>query len=154
MGRKVIKKTYKDTYARGQKDKSEFKGRYFITIELVSLKVLEDRDLFGNESELYFKVGHIPNHRHRVPQKGTINLEKNEVFKPAEGLTLYTEFKHSPEGGTVTIPFDLYERDPIKDDDHIINTKISIPLGSSDYLVLTEKSVKIKLKISALETRY
>ncbi len=154
MGRRTIKKTYKNTYARGQKDKSEFKGRYFIQIELVSIKVLEDKDLFGNESELYFKVGRIPNSRHRVPQKGTINLEKNEVFKPTEGLTLYTEFKHAPDGGIVEIPFDLFERDPIKGDDHIINTKISIPLGTSDYQILTEKSVKIKIKLSALETRY
>ena len=52
------------------------------------------------------------------------------------------------------VPFHLRERDPLKVDDHIIRTKLSIPLGSSDYIVLVEKSVKIKLKISALETRY
>ncbi|RLG15079.1 hypothetical protein DRN69_03590, partial [Candidatus Pacearchaeota archaeon] len=68
MGRKTIKKTYKDTYARGQVDKSEFQGRYFIKIELVSLKVLEDKDMLGNESEFYFKVGKWL-HKHRIPQK-------------------------------------------------------------------------------------
>ncbi|UJG42950.1 MAG: hypothetical protein K9W46_11300 [Candidatus Heimdallarchaeum endolithica] len=153
MGRKTIKRTYKDTYARGQVDKSEFQGRYFIKIELVSLKVLEDKDMLGNESEFYFKVGKRL-HKHRIPQKGTINLEKNEVFQPTDGLTLYTQFIHKPERGTIMVPFHLRERDPLKVDDHIIRTKLSIPLGSSDYIVLVEKSVKIKLKISALETRY
>jgi len=155
MGRKVVKKVYKDTYARGQRDKKEFQDRYQILIELVSVKVLEDRDLFGNESELYFKVGsRVPDHRQRTPNKGTINIEKNETFTPTEGLTLYCEFRDAPDRGVAEIPFDLYERDPGKDDDHIIDTKISIPLGTSDYRVLTEKSVKVKIKISGLETRY
>ncbi|MHA1686571.1 MAG: hypothetical protein ACTSYD_09230 [Candidatus Heimdallarchaeaceae archaeon] len=154
MGRRVIKKTYKSTYARGQRDTSEFGDRYFVKIELVSIKVLEDKDLVGNESEFYFRVGKYPNYRHRVPQRGTINIEKNETFQITEPLTLYSEFSAHDSGGVIEIPFDMYERDPLKKDDHIINTRITIPLGSSNYQVITEKNVKIKIKISALKTRY
>ena len=48
MGRRVVKKVYRDTYARGQRDTKEFKDRFFARIELISIKVLEDRDLLGN----------------------------------------------------------------------------------------------------------
>lgn len=154
MGRRIIKKTYKSTYAPGQRDTTEFGDRYFVRIELVSIKVLEDKDTIGNESEFYFRVGKYPNYRHRVPQRGTINIEKNETFSTTEPITLYTEFRSFESGGVVEVPFDMYERDPLKKDDHIINTKIMIPLGSSDYQIITEKDVKIKIKISALKTRY
>ncbi|MBA7511934.1 hypothetical protein ES705_03933 [subsurface metagenome] len=154
MGRRVVKKVYRDTYAAGQRDTKEFGDRYMVRIELISLKVLEDRDLFGNESELYFRVGRRPRSSHRVPQKGTINIEKNEVFKPQEGLSLYTEFKKAPKGGLIEVPFHLFERDPGKNDDCIIDHELSIPLGSSDYKIITQNSVKIKLKLSGIRTRY
>jgi len=154
MGRRVVKRVYHSTYARGQRDKEEFGDRYMIKIELISIKVLEDRDLLGNESELYFRVGKYPSYRHRVPQKGTINLEKNEVFKPSEPITLYLEFVESKSGGIVEVPFDVYERDPLKKDDHLINHKLSIPLNSSNFQVITQKGLKIKIKLSALQTRF
>ena len=154
MGRRVVKKVYHNTYARGERDRSEFGDRYMVKIELVSIKVLEDKDILGNESELYFRVGKYPAYRHRIPQKGTINLEKNEVFKPTEPITLYLEFTKSKSGGVIEVPFDVYERDPLKKDDHLINHDVSIPLNSSDYQVITEKGIKIKIKTSALQTRY
>lgn len=154
MGRRVVKKVYKNTYARGQTDSKEFKDRYQIIIELVSLKVLEDRDLLGNESEIYFRVGQRPNYSARIPNRGTMNLEKNEVYQPLDGLTLYTEFREAPEGGVVQVPFHVFERDPGKNDDIIIDNDLAVPLGSSDYKVITQNSVKVKLKLSGLKTRY
>ncbi|MHA1707712.1 MAG: hypothetical protein ACTSYV_01300 [Candidatus Heimdallarchaeaceae archaeon] len=154
MGRRVVKKVYSNTYARGQRDSKEFKDRYLVKIELISMKVLEDKDLLGNESEFYFRVGKRPSYSNRIPNKGTINMEKNEVFKPPEGLTLYVEAINAPEGGVVEVPFHLFERDPGKNDDEIINHKISIPLGSSDFKVITQNSVKIKLKLTGLKTRH
>lgn len=154
MGRKVVKKVYRDTYAIGQRDTKEFKDRFMVKIELISMKVLEDRDLLGNESELYFRVGLRPSYSHRVPNKGTINMEKNEVFKPPEGLTLYIEFVTAPEGGVIEVPFHLFERDPGKNDDKIVDYQLAVPLGSSDYKVITQNAVKVKLKISGLKTRH
>ncbi|MEE9409571.1 MAG: hypothetical protein V3V41_01435 [Candidatus Heimdallarchaeota archaeon] len=154
MGRRVVKKVYRNTYARGQRDIKEFKDRYFVKVELISLKVLEDRDLLGNESEIYFRVGQRPHYSTRVPNRGTMNLEKNEVFKPPEGLTLYSEFRHAPEGGVAQIPFYVFERDPAKNDDEIINHKLAVPLGSSDYLVINQNAIKVKLKLVGLRTRY
>jgi hypothetical protein len=154
MGRRVVKKVYRNTYARGQKDIKEFKDRYLVKIELISLKVLEDRDLLGNESEIYFRVGRRPNYSSRIPNRGTINVEKNEVFQPREGLTLYTEFKKAPEGGVVEVPFHIFERDPGKNDDEIVDHVLAVPLGSSDYKVLQVSKVKAKLKLSGLRTRY
>jgi len=154
MGRRVVKKVYKDTYARGQRDTKEFEDRYQIKIELVSLKVLEDRDLLGNESELYFRVGKRPNYSGRIPNRGTINLEKNEIYQPPDGITLYTEFRDAPKGGVVQVPFHLFERDPAKNDDILIDHELAVPLGSSDYKVINQNSVKVKLKLSALQSRY
>ncbi len=154
MGRRVVKKVYKDTYARGQRDTKEFKDRFQVKVELISIKVLEDRDLFGNESELYFRVGKRPNYSTRIPNRGTMNLEKNEIYQPLNGLTLYTEFRDAPKGGAVQVPFHVFERDPGKNDDIIIDHELSVPLGSSDYKVITQNSIKVKLKLSALRTRY
>ncbi len=154
MGRRVVKKVYRNTYARGQRDTKEFGDRYLVKVELISMKVLEDRDLLGNESELYFRVGKRPHYSSRIPNRGTIKMEKNETFKPPEGLTLYSEFREAPEGGIVEVPFHVFERDPGKNDDEIVDKKISIPLGSSDYEVLQINKVKVKLKLSGLRTRY
>jgi len=106
------------------------------------------------ESELYFRIGQRPHYSSRIPNRGTINLEKNEVYKPQEGLTLYTEFVDAPDGGVVNVPFHLFERDPGKNDDEIIDHELAVPLGSSDYKVITQSSVKVKLKISGLRSRY
>lgn len=154
MGRRVVKKVYKDTYARGQRDEKEFKDRYQVKIDLISIKVLEDRDLLGNVSELYFRVGRRPSYSSRIPNRGTMNLEKNEIYQPLDGLTIYTEFRDAPKGGVVQVPFHVFERDPAKNDDIIVDQELAIPLGSSDYEVITQNSVKIKLKLSALITRY
>ena len=103
---------------------------------------------------MYFRIGQRPHYSSRVPNKGTINLEKNEIYKPLEGLTLYTEFVDAPEGGVVNVPFHLFERDPGKNDDEIFEHDLAVPLGSSDYKVITQNSVKVKLKLSGLRSRY
>ena len=154
MGRRVVKKVYRDTYARGAIDTKEFQDRFFVKIELISVKVLEDRDLLGNESELYFRVGRRPAFSGRIPNRGTINMEKNEMFKPPEGLSLYSEFVEMKQGGVIEVPFHVFERDPGKNDDEIVNIDLSIPLGSSDYKIITQNSVKIKIKLSGLRTRF
>ena len=54
----------------------------------------------------------------------------------------------------VEVPFHVFKRDPGKNDDEIVDKKLSIPLGSSDYEVLQVNKVKVKLKLSGLRTRY
>ncbi len=153
MGRRVIKKTYKDTYAAGQRDRIE-EDRYLLRIDLVSIKAIEESDLIGRDSEFYFEIG--PRlYRQRTPTRGTIHLQLNEVFKPNPSLTLYTQAIESKDPKTIEIPFVMRERDPAKKDDTIIKTKVSVPLGSNrEYLVFKEKGAKVKIAISAPRTRY
>jgi len=153
MGRRVVKKVYKDTSAPGERDKIEG-NRYFLRIDLVSVKSEEEADTIGRDSEYYFEVGSLT-HRQRTPVKGTIHVQRNEVFKPNPYLTLYSEFVESDEPKTLSIPFKIKERDPLKKDDIIVNTKLSIQLGQQkEFQVFKEKGAKVKIAISALKTRF
>lgn len=149
MARKRVVRTYSDTRAKGEKKAIEG-DRYFVRVELVSAKVLKSADtILSRKSQIYFKTD-----RKRVPNRGTIDIEINEVFKPTGKLTLYTYFKKSKGGGTDTVRFKAWDHDLIGDDE-LIDEKISIVLGQSrDYIVFDKNGLRVKLEISAKKTRF
>ena len=154
MARKRIVKTYKDTRARGQTKAIEG-HRYFIKIDLVSVKMEESADLLSRTTEVYFKCDKgITKKEVRAPSQGTINIERNEVFKPTGGLTLYSEFKKKKDGGTVTVTFQAWDKDPSRDE-NIMSEKISINLGqSTEYLLFDKGGMRVKIGVSANKTRF
>ena len=153
MGVKRTVRTYRDTRAKG--DRTTIEGhRYFILVELVSVKVEEESDLFGRSNEVYIECGKSKMRAVRTPSKGEIVVEANEVFKPTGGLTLYSEFREEKDGKTIELPFKVYDRD-IGDDDKLIDTKISISLGQSrEYLSFSENGMRVKIGVSAKKTRF
>lgn len=155
MGRKRVVKTYKDTSASG--DRTPIEGnRYFVLVELVSIKAEEEADSMGRTSEFYIKCGGrgALNIANRTPNEGTINLDLNEVFIPNERLTLYSQFIDKKGGGVVEIPFSVHDQDVGKDDT-LIDTRLSVTLGQNrDYLSFLEKGAKVKIAVSANQTRY
>ena len=155
MARKRVVKTYSDTSAKG--DRTPIEGnRYFVRVELVSVKIEERTDVLGRTTELFFRVGGqgALERARRTPDEGTINVEINEVFKPKDGLTLYTEFVEAKGGKSIEIPFRVIDEDP-GINEPLVNTKLSVNLGADkDYLSFREKGVKVKIGISANKTRY
>ena len=149
MARKRVVKTYSDTRAKGERKAIEG-DRYFVRVELVSAKVTESSDSFlSRKSQIYFKCD-----RKRVPNRGFIEIEINEVFKPTGKLTLYSYFKHKKGGGTDTIRFKAFDHDALKDDE-LIDEKISVVLGQSrDYLMLDKNGLRVKIEVSAKKTRF
>lgn len=111
MARKRIVKTYKDTSTKG--DRTRIEGhRYFIKVDLVSIKMEKEADGIGATSEIYI---HCPGRFSRTPNEGTFHIERNEVFKPTGGLTLYSEMKEKKGGQTLEISFKLFDQDFGKD---------------------------------------
>lgn len=155
MTKKRVVKTYRDTSASG--DRSPITGhRYFLRVDLVSMKAEEKRDITGKTTEFYIKCGGKGAFKmaNRCPNLGTINLERNEVFKPTDGLTIFSGFYEKKGGGTVELPFEIYDQDLGKDD-KLVDTVLSITLGQSrEYLAFNEKGVKVKIALSANRTRY
>ncbi len=153
MGKKVIKKTYKDTYAAGFKERIE-ENRFMIRIDLVSMKVLEDIDLLGKHSEIYFKMGGFL-HKRRFPDKGVFKLEKNESYVPKEPLNLYTWIVEGDPGKKIEVPFKVFDRDRLRPDQKLISTKLDITLGQGgDYVAFQQNKIKLKLYISANKISY
>ena len=155
MGRKRIVKTYNDTSASG--DRTPIEGhRYFVRMELVSLKIEEKADAVGMTSELYFKSGGkgLLKFDQRTPTLGTIHLDLNENFTSNERLTLYSAFIEDKDGGSIEIPFKVYDQDMGKDD-KLIDTQIAITLGANtEYFSFLEQGVKVKIGVSANRTRF
>ncbi len=153
MARKRIVKTYRDTRAKGETKRIEG-NRYFIVVELVSLKVEEEADKMGRTSEIYLQCGRTKMQRVRTPSSGTINLDRNEVFKPTDGLSLYSQFVDKKGGGTLEIPFRVFDQDLGKDD-KLVDTQLTVKLGQSgEYLSFSEGGVKVKVKVSGNRTRF
>lgn len=149
MARKRVVRTYSDTRARGERKAIEG-DRYFVRVELVSAKVTKSSDGFlSRKSQIYFKTD-----RKRVPNKGTIDIEINEVFKPTGKLTLYTHFKKKKGGGSDSMRFKIFDHDLIGDDE-LIDEKISVVLGQSrEYLVFDKNGIRVKIEVSAKKTRF
>ncbi len=152
MGRKRVVKTYTDTSAKG--DRTPIEGwRYFVHISLVSIKVEEETDHIGRTSEIYIEMGSRLRSK-RTPDHGEIEIDRNEVFKPSDGLSLYSEFIEKKDGGSIEVPFRVYDKDLGKDD-KLIDVKLTIKLGQGkEYESFGGNGVKAKLAISANRTRF
>ena len=150
MGRKRIVKTYKDTRAKG--DKTKIEGhRYFVRVELVSIKMEKEADAVGAVSEIYIQC---PGRFSRTPNEGTFDIERNEVFKPTGGLTVYSRMREKKGGETIEIPFKVFDQDMGKDD-KLVDTKLSIQLGQGkEYISFSENGVKVKISVAANHSRF
>jgi hypothetical protein len=161
LGRRLYK-LGRDTHAKGETfdmhdGETEVNQRYQIIVSLLSLKTLRDYD-WGRGGEFYFKV----KRRHkwtRVPLIGTINLMENQIFTARQDFTLWIEFEELDPGDEKDIELDieLFERDIAKLDKKVFDTKLPIHLGSqTKYEILEDEKehTKVKLKVSALRTRY
>ncbi|MHA2033022.1 MAG: hypothetical protein ACW99A_04990 [Candidatus Kariarchaeaceae archaeon] len=150
MARKRIVKTYKDTKASG--DRTKIEGhRYFIKIDLVSIKIEKEADGVGASSEIYV---HCPGRFSRSPNEGSFHIERNEVFKPTGGLTLYSEMKEKKGGQSLEIPFKVFDQDMGKDD-KLVDTKLAVTLGQTkEYISFTENGVKVKISVAANHSRF
>ncbi len=153
MGRKRIVKTYKDTRAKGESYAIEG-NRYMVKVELVSIKMEEEADTIGRISEIYLECGKDKMQANRIPNKGEIKLERNEVFKPRGGITLFTAFVESNDGGSYEIPFKVKEKDFTKDET-LVETTLSVTLGQTqEYLAFDENGVKVKISVAGNKTRF
>ena len=139
---------------------SKLIDHYFINIGLVSIRTLRDYDIASWTAEFYFRTGKQP-YVSRTPNKGTIQLEKNESFEPRDNdISIFTEFIKLHEGDSMkrTIKVKLYERDLLKKDDKIIDADVEVNLASnkSEYVIIQDKNehTKVKLRIFAGRTRY
>ncbi|MCH8905956.1 MAG: hypothetical protein IH840_02615 [Candidatus Heimdallarchaeota archaeon] len=150
MGRKRIVKTYKDTRAKG--DRSRIEGhRYLVRVDLVSIKMEKEADSVGATSEIYI---HCPGRFSRTPNEGTFNIERNEVFKPTGGITVYSRMREKKGGETVEISFKVFDQD-LGRDDKLVDTKLSITLGQSkEYISFIENGVKVKISVAANHSRF
>ncbi|MCY3413136.1 MAG: hypothetical protein INQ03_15970 [Candidatus Heimdallarchaeota archaeon] len=149
MARKTVRKTtYSSTRAKGESSTIEG-DRYFLRVDLVSVKLIESSDVLSRSNEIYFKCD-----RKRIPNKGEIHVEINEVFKPSGGLSLYTQFIEEKKAGTEVVRVQVFDKDASKDDE-LIDEKISIKLGQSvEYHALEKNGIKVKIGVSAKKTRF
>ncbi|NHI92507.1 MAG: hypothetical protein EAX96_08380 [Candidatus Lokiarchaeota archaeon] len=133
---------------------------YFINIGLVSIRTIRDYDLASWTAEFYFRTGKQP-YVSRIPNKGVIQLEKNESFEPRDNdISLFTEFVKLRSGDDMkrTIKVKLFERDLLKKDQKIIDADVEVNLASnkSEYMIIQDKNeyTKVKLRVFAGRTRY
>ncbi len=133
---------------------------YLINIGLVSIRTLRDYDLASWTAEFYFRTGKQP-YVSRTPNKGTIQLEKNESFEPRDNdINLYSEFIKLRSGDSMKriIKVKLFERDLLKKDQKIIDADVEINLASnkSEYFIIQDKHefTKVKLRLYGGRTRY
>ncbi|RMG43240.1 MAG: hypothetical protein D6732_00275 [Methanobacteriota archaeon] len=153
MSKRRIVKTYSNTRAKGERYDIEG-NRYFVKVELVSIKMLEEADALGRTSEIYLECGKSKMISKRFPTKGEIHLDRNEVFKPRGRITLYTEVAESDKGGSIEIPFKVKDKDFGKDET-LIDTTLSVTLGQTqEFLAFEENGVKVKISIAGNKTRY
>ena len=133
---------------------------YFINLGLVSIRTIRDYDIASWTGEFYFRTGKQP-YVSRTPNKGSIQLEKNESFEPRDNdISLFTEFIKLKQGDPMkrTIKVKLYERDLLKKDDKIIDADVEVNLASnkSEYVIIQDEKeyTKVKLRVFAGRTRY
>lgn len=147
--------------AKGQDFKQgKLIDHYFINIGLVSIRTIRDYDIASWTAEFYFRTGKQPAVS-RTPNKGTIQLEKNESFEPRDNdLSLYSEFVKIKAGQSLkkVIKVKLFERDHLKKDQKIIDADVEVNLVSnkSTYVIIQDKNeyTKVKLRVYGGRTRY
>ncbi|MHA1729671.1 MAG: hypothetical protein ACTSWY_13220 [Promethearchaeota archaeon] len=153
------KKTHAKDQSFEQDNVGKEKERYFVSIELVSLKTLKDYDMFGRVGEFYFKIDGGKLFKARFPNKGVIKLQKNQGFTSKAEMSLWNEFitVRTGEKAIAKIEVILRELDHLKKDSTIAKEEYEIKLPSTtQYVILQDKdeNTKVKLRIQASRTRY
>ena len=153
----------KKTYAKGQSFKQdqvgEEKERYFVSIELMSLKTTKDYDLFGWRGEFYIKVSGDKVFKARWPNKGEIKLQRNQEFTSKADMSLWSQFITVRADESIILPVKviLREKDPLQKDQTIAKQVFEIRLPQkTEYVILQDEdeNTKAKLRIQATRTRY
>jgi hypothetical protein len=155
------KKTHAKDESFDQDNVGEEKERFFVSIELVSLKTLKDYDIFGWVGEFYFKSDgekNIPV-KSRFPDAGVIKLAKNQNFTSRADMTLWSQFETIRVGEEKTVPvtIELREKDHLKKDTVIAKETFEVELPhKTKYVILQDEDedTKAKLRIQSTRTRY
>jgi len=153
------KKTYAKDQTFEQDQVGEEKERYFISIDLMSLKTLKDYDLLGWRGEFYFKVDGPKVFKARWPNKGTVKLQRNQEFTSRADMSLWSQFKtvRVDKPAIENIKIILRERDHLKKDYTVAELDLEIKLPSkTQYVILQDdkEKTKAKLRIQASRSRY
>ena len=162
MARRVYVKG-KKTHAKGQTftqdNVGKEKERFQVSVDLMSLKTLQDYDALGRVGEFYLRVDGDKMLKSMYPHKGVIKLAKNQTFTSKADMTIWSEFKTVRKGKTLVVKLDiiLREKDHLKKDQKIAEQKIEIKLPQkTSYIILQDKEekTKAKLRIQSTRTRY
>jgi len=153
------KKTYAKDQTFEQDQVGEEKERYFISIDLMSLKTLKDYDILGWRGEFYFKVDGPKVFKARWPNKGTVKLQRNQEFTSRADMSLWSQFKtvRVDKPALENIKVILRERDHLKKDYTVAELDLEIMLPSkTQYVILQDdkEKTKAKLRIQASRSRY
>lgn len=153
----------KKTHAKGETFKQdnvgEEKERFLISLDLMSLKTRKDYDSFGRVGEFYFKIDGPKTFKARFPNKGTIKLQKNQVFSSKADLSLWSQFKTVRVGkeSIEHIKVIIREMDHMKKDETIAEQDLEIKLPQkTQYIIVqdADENTKAKIRIQATRTRY
>jgi hypothetical protein len=153
------KKTYAKDQTFEQDQVGEEKERYFISIDLMSLKTLKDYDILGWRGEFYFKVDGPKVFKARWPNKGTVKLQRNQEFTSRADMSLWSQFKtvRVDKPALENIKVILRERDHLKKDYTVAELDLEVKLPSkTQYVILQDdkEKTKAKLRIQASRSRY
>lgn len=153
------KKTYAKDQNFEQDNVGEEKERFFISIDLMSLKTLKDYDIMGWRGEFYFKIESEKLFKARWPNKGTVKLQRNQNFTSKADMSLWSQFKTVKAGAKaiIRIKIILREQDHLKKDSTVAEEEYEIVLPSKtryDVLQDDKEQTKVKLRIQASRTRY
>ena len=153
----------KKTHAKGETFKQdnvgEEKERFLISLDLISLKTRKDYDSFGRVGEFYFKIDGPKTFKARFPNKGTIKLQKNQVFSSKADLSLWSQFKTVRVGkeSVEHIKVIIREMDHMKKDETIAEQDLEINLPQkTQYIIVqdADENTKAKIRVQASRTRY
>ncbi len=154
------KKTYAKDQSFEQDQVGEEKERYFISIELMSLKTMKDYDILGWRGEFYFKVDSEDKvFKARWPNKGEIKLQRNQEFTSKADMSIWSQFITVRADESIILPIKviLREKDPLQKDSNIAKQEFEIRLPQkTEYVILQDEkeNTKAKLRIQATRTRY
>lgn len=153
-------KIVKDTHAEGESfaEELERKGRYMVGISLISIKTIGKSDL-DQTSEFYFKANAEGALRARIPNKGNIEIRRNQEFiARSDQFTIWSEFVQFRDGedAVVKVKVQLKENDPLINDKLAEEEYLIRCPSKTQYVILQDDKgqTKAKLKIFAKKTRF
>ena len=113
----------------------------------------------GRVGEFYFKIDGPKTFKARFPNKGTIKLQKNQVFSSKADLSLWSQLKTVRVGkeSTEHIKVIIREMDHMKKDETVAEQDIEIDLPQkTQYIIVQDakENTKAKIRVQATRTRY